>query len=183
MRTKTSRTSKTRPTARRRTTAKKKTVRKSAPSGLRNIARQEKSPKGAAGWKVSITRRGKYMYKSFADSKFGGKTRGLAAAKAWRAKMMKSTSDVDYVLWRREKRSRPNSSGIVGVGRYTVRYESSRHLVWEAYWQDADGKRHSRRFFVSVHGERGAKALACAERRQAIEDLRKELIRRGDHFD
>lgn len=124
-------------------------------------------------------RRGKYMHKQFADSKYGGKTKALKAAKVWRDQIVKSASDVDYVLWRREKRSRPSSSGIIGVGRYAVRYESSRHLVWEAYWQDADGKRHSRRFFVSVHGERGAKALACAARRKAMAELRQELIRRG----
>jgi hypothetical protein len=152
-------------------------------AGFRHIARQEKSPKAAAGWKVGLTRRGKYMYKSFADSKYGGKTKALNAAKAWREQIVESTSAVDYVLWRREKRSRPNSSGIIGVGRYKVRYERSRHLVWEAYWQDADGKRHSRRFFVSVHGEKGAKAAACAARHQAMKELRRELIRRGEIFE
>jgi AP2 domain len=119
------------------------------------------------------------MYKLFADSKYGGKAKALKAAKAWREQIVESATDVGYVLWRREKRSRPNSSGIVGVGRYKVRYESSRHLVWEASWQDADGKRHSRRFFVSVHGEKGAKARACAARRQAMKELKQELIRRG----
>ena len=57
------------------------------------------------------------MFKSFSDSKFGGKTKALKAAKAWREQMVESTSDADYVLWRREKRSRPSSTGIVGVGR------------------------------------------------------------------
>jgi hypothetical protein len=123
------------------------------------------------------------MYKSFADSRYGGTTKALKAAKAWREQIVESVSGVDYVLWRREKRSRPNSSGIVGVGRYKVRYGTSRHLVWEAYWQDADGRRHSRRFFVSVHGERGAKAHACATRREGIEELRRELLRRGEIFD
>ena len=119
------------------------------------------------------------MYKSFADSKYGGKTKSLDAAKAWRAEMLKSTSDVDYLLWRRAKRSRTSGSGIIGVGRYTVLYGATRHLVWEASWQDADGKRHARRFFVSVHGERGAKALARAARNEAMEDLKRELGRRG----
>ncbi len=124
-------------------------------------------------------RRGKSMHKHFADSKFGGKTKALSAAKAWRDEVVKSASDVDYVLWRRQKRSRQSSSGIVGVGRYEVQYESSRHPVWEASWQDADGKRHSRRFFISVHGEKGAKALAVAARREAMAELKQELIRRG----
>jgi hypothetical protein len=165
--------------ARSRARAKKAPRTKISPA-LRYIARQEKSPKSAAGWKVGITRRGKYMYKSFADSKHGGKTKALKAAKAWREEIVKSTSTADYVVWRREKRARPNSSGIVGVGRYDVLYEKTRHPVWDAYWQDADGKRHSRRFFVSVHGEKGAKALAVAARRKAMVELRKELNRRSE---
>jgi hypothetical protein len=179
MSTRTSRTSGKKPAARSRRSSKK--APRTRPH-LRNIARQEKSPKRAAGWTVSLTRRGESMFKSFADSKFGGKTKALQAAKAWREQMVESTSDADYVLWRREKRSRPSGSGIVGVGRYEVLYGTTRHLVWEAYWQDADSKRHSRRFFVSVHGERGAKALASAARRQAMKELRQELIRRGQTF-
>lgn len=181
MNTRTPRASKKRPAARSRTSSKK-APHTGVPAGLRHISRQEKSPKAAAGWKVTLTRRGKYMYKPFADSKYGGKTKALKAAKSWHAQMVKSTSGADYVLWRRKKRSRPSrsGSGIVGVGRYAVRYGKRRHLLWEAYWQDADGKRHSRRFFVSVHGERSAKALAVAERRQAMEELKQELIRRGE---
>jgi hypothetical protein len=179
MNARTAKASKKRPAARSRKSAKKAPRAATSPH-LPNIARQEKSPKAAAGWRVGITRRGKYMYKSFADSKFGGKTKALKAAKDWREQMVESTSDADYVLWRRAKRSRPNGSGIVGVGRYTVRYEASPHLVWEAYWQDADGKRYSRRFFVSVHGEKGARAHAIAARRQGMKELKQELIRRGE---
>jgi len=182
MKTRTSRASRKRPAARSRKSSKK-APHKGARPKLRHIARQEKSPKAAAGWKVNVTRRGKYMYKSFADSKYGGKTKALKAAKTWHDEIVESTSDVDYVLWRRKKRSRPNSSGIVGVGRYTVRYETSRHPLWEAYWQDADGKRHSRRFFISVHGDKGAKALACAARRHGMKELKRELIRRGEIFE
>ena len=179
MKTRTSRASRKRPAARSRKSPKK-APRKGARAKLRHIARQEKSPKAAAGWKVNVTRRGKYMYKSFADSKYGGKTKALKAAKTWHDEIVESTSDVDYVLWRRKKRSRPNSSGIVGVGRYEVLYATNRHLVWEAYWQDADGKRYSRRFFISVHGERGAKARASAARREGMQELRQELTRRGE---
>jgi hypothetical protein len=71
------------------------------------------------------------------------------------------------------------------VGRRNTHFPSGRrrHLLWEAYWEDADGKRHSRRFFISVHGERSAKALAFAERREATEELKRELIRRGETFE
>jgi hypothetical protein len=178
MRTKSSRSGKKRPVARKVKRAKK-APRPAIREDLRNISRLEKSPKNAAGWRVGVVRRGKSMYRHFADSKFGGKTKGLGAAKAWRDEILKTASDVDYVLWRRQKRSRPSSSGIVGVGRYEVQYEATRHPVWEASWQDADGKRHSRRFFISVHGEKGAKALATAARREAMGELKQELIRRG----
>jgi hypothetical protein len=171
-------TGKKRPAARNRTRAKKGPPTRIRPD-LRHISRLEKSPKNGAGWKVGIVRRGKYLHKHFADGKYDGKTKALNAAKAWRDQIVKSASDVDYVLWRRQKRSRPSSSGIVGVGRYEVQYQLSRHPLWEASWQDADGKRHSRRFFISVHGEKGAKALACAARREAMAELRQELIRRG----
>jgi hypothetical protein len=178
MRNRASGAAKKRPVAR-----KRRNPKKAPPTGvspdLRHISRLEKSPKHAAGWKVGIVRRGKSMNKHFADGKYRGKASALKAAKVWRDQVVKSASDVDYVLWRRRKRARPSSSGIVGVGRYVVQYEASRHPIWEASWQDADGKRHSRRFFISVHGEKGAKALACATRRKAMAELRKELIRRG----
>ena len=80
-------------------------------------------------------RRGKAMHKRYRGQQYGGKTKALSAAKAWRDQVVKSTSDVDYVLWRREKRSRPSGGGIVGVGRYVVRYASvngtrcGRHLT------------------------------------------------------
>lgn len=178
MSTRTSRSGKKPAAAHNRKSAKKARRTGTRPD-LRNIARLEKSPKQAAGWRVGVVRRGEHMYRYFADGKFGGKSKALGAAMTWRDHVVKSTSDVDYVLWRRQKRSRQSSSGIVGVGRYEVQYEASRHPVWEASWQDADSKRHSRRFFISVHGEKGAKALACAARREAMAKLRRELIRRG----
>jgi hypothetical protein len=178
MSNRTSGTKKKRPAASKRKAAKK-TPRAAVRQGLRNISRLEKSPKHAAGWRVGVVRRGTSTHRHFADSKFGGKTKALAAAKAWRDQVVKSGSDVDYVLWRRQKRSRESSSGIVGVGRYEVLYAATRHPVWEASWQDADGRRHSRRFFISVHGEKGAKARAVAARRAAIAELKQELIRRG----
>jgi hypothetical protein len=175
---KSSRKEKKRPVARKKAPAKKSRAARVNPE-LRNISRLEKSPKHAAGWRVGVVRRGKGTYKHFADSEFGGKTKALSAAKTWRDEIVKAVTEVDYVLWRRQKRSRPSSSGIVGVGRYEVQYEASRHPVWEASWQDADGRRHSRRFFISAHGEKGAKASAVAARREAMEELKQELARRG----
>jgi hypothetical protein len=120
------------------------------------------------------------MHKYFPDKQFGGKVKALKAAKAWRDSLIATASGVNYVLWRRNKLYPHNSSGIVGVGRYVVRYGKKKQHVWDAFWENADGKRCGRRFFVATHGERRAKALACAARRDAIEELRQEVIRRGD---
>jgi hypothetical protein len=68
---------------------------------------------------------------------------------------------------------------MVGVGRYAVPYKGKKRIVWDAIWVDADGKRHCRRFFVATHGERQAKQLAREARQEAMEELRRELIRRG----
>ena len=151
-----------------------------ARSGHRNICRQERSAKTVPGWKVTLRRQGKYMHKYFPDKQFGGKVKALKAAKAWRDSLIATASGVNYVLWRRNKLYPHNSSGIVGVGRYVVRYGKKKQHVWDAFWENADGKRCGRRFFVATHGERRAKALACAARHDAIEELRQEVIRRGD---
>lgn len=46
-------------------------------------------------------------------------------------------------------------------------------------WKDADGKTHFKRFFVSTHGERQAKVLAVAARRDAMAELHEALTRHG----
>jgi len=55
--------------------------------------------------------------------------------------------------------------------------------LWTAFWQDADGKKHTKVFFVSTHGERQARALAVAARRDAMTELHEELTRRGAIYD
>lgn len=149
----------------------------------RHIIRQKQTTKTSAGWKVNIKRRRQYMHKYFADSKFGGKENALEAAKAYLDSLMSVASDPDYRLWRMNKKTEANVSGIVGVGRYAVRYRKRKKLLWQAIWQDADGKRHCKRFFVETHGERQAKALACEARRQAMDELHDELTRRGEIYD
>ena len=131
------------------------------------------------GWKVAVQRRGEYMHKYFSDKQHGGKSKALRAAKAWRDSLVAATSGAAYILWLRNRSYSHNTSGTIGVGRYVVRYGKKKHLVWDAYWEDIDGKRHSRRFFVAAHGERRAKALASEARREAMEEFRHEVIRRG----
>ena len=164
--------------------ARPKRIAKDGPTkGLhpdyRHIIRQEKTEKTGACWKVNLKRRSKYMHKYFPDTKYGGKENALEAAKAYLDSLMSVASDPDYMLWRRNKKPRTNTSGIVGVGRYVVKYRKGKRLQWQAAWQDADGKQHCKIFLVSTHGERQAKALAIAARRDAMAELHEELLRRG----
>lgn len=145
----------------------------------RHITRQKTTGKTAAGWKVNLKRRTKYMHKYFPDAKYGGRKNALDAAQAYLDSLMSVASDPDYMLWRRNKKPKTNTSGIVGVGRYVVKYRKGKRLQWQAAWQDADGKQHCKIFLVSTHGERQAKALACAARRDAMAELHEELVRRG----
>jgi hypothetical protein len=79
-----------------------------------------------------------------------------------------------------QRRARPtNTSGIFGVARYAIKYRKRKRLLWQAMWRDADNKQHCKRFFVSTHGEREAKALAVAARRDAMAELHEELTRRS----
>lgn len=166
------------------TQARPKRISKDGPTrGLhadyRHIIRHETTAKTAACWKVNLKRRTRYMHKYFPDAKYGGKENALEAAQAWLDSLMSAASNPDYMLWRRNKKTEANTSGIVGVGRYLIRYRKKRRLLWSAFWQDADGKRRCKVFFVSTHGERQAKALAIAARRDAMAELHEELTRRG----
>jgi len=82
----TSRASKKRPAARSRTSSKK-APHTGVQAGLRHISLRRRAQKPRR-WKVCLTRRGKFMYKPFADSKYGGKTKALNAAKSWHAQMV-----------------------------------------------------------------------------------------------
>jgi len=148
-------------------------------TGLQNILRETQSPKNPAGWKVSIQRRGKRKSKYFSDKKCGGKAKALAAAKDYRDSVLATVSNTAYVRWLRENKHPPNTSGIIGVARYRIRSGKKMAVVWDAFWGDVDGTRHRRRFYVSTYGEKGAKALACAARRNAMKELRQEMMRRG----
>ncbi len=146
---------------------------------LQNIVRETESPKNAGGWKVAIQRRGTRKSKSFADSKYGGKAKALAAPKAYRDSVLATVTNVAYERWLRENKHPPNTSGIIGVARYRIRSGRKMAVVWDAFWGDVDGTRHRRRFYVSAYGEKGAKARACAARRDAMKELRQEMMRRG----
>jgi hypothetical protein len=148
-------------------------------TGLQNIVRETQSPKNPGGWKVAIQRRGTRKSKSFADSKYGGKAKALAAAKVYRNAVLATISNAAYASWLGEHKHPLNTSGIIGVARYRIRSGKKMVAVWDAFWGDADGTRHRRRFYVSAYGEKGAKARACAARRDAVKKVQQEMMRRN----
>jgi hypothetical protein len=129
-------------------------------------------------WKVNLKRRNKHMYEYFRDEAYGGKEKALKAAKAWRDSLMGAVSGADYTMWRRNRRHKGNTSGVVGVGRYIARDESGKRPFWQASWHTADGVRQGCKFSVLRYGEKHAKHLACDARRKAMEEVKKELTRR-----
>lgn len=143
-----------------------------------HIVRVGRSVESSRCWKVNLKRRNKYMYKYFRDDAHGGKEKALKAAKAWRDSLMGAVSGAEYTMWRRNRKHKGNKSGVVGVGRYIARDEWGKRPFWQAFWHTADSVRRSCKFSVLRHGEKHAKQLACEARRKAMEDVRKELVRR-----
>jgi hypothetical protein len=143
-----------------------------------HIVRVGRSVEASRCWKVNLKRRGKYMFKVFRDDAHGGKVKALKAAKAWRDSLMRAHSGADYTIWRRNRTHKGNRSGVVGVGRYIARDNGGKRPFWLAFWHTADGVRQSSKFSVLKYGEKHAKQLACEARRNGMEELRRELVRR-----
>lgn len=139
---------------------------------LHHIHRIDHAPKRTHAWLVQVQRRGEITIRSFTDGRYGGKRAALEAAIRFRDAALSSGRDKGYQLWRRNRKRRNNTSGIVGVGRY-VNHEHRRQgiverISWQAFWDGPDGRRHSRKFSVNLHGERRAKELARRARADAM---------------
>ena len=144
----------------------------SKPSSQHHIHRIDNDDKRTHSWLVQVQRRGKIVFQYFSDNLYGGKRKALTAAQQYRDQLLDQMQDEQYPLWRRNRKRRNNTSGIVGVGRYLARETVGGKLVerafWQAFWDGSDGKRHSRKFSVSKYGEAKAKSLARAARLQAM---------------
>ena len=129
-------------------------------------------------WRVQGQRRHRIMIEHFSDGVYGGKQKALKAALRWRDAMLKQLHDRRHGLWRRNRKRRNNTSGIVGVGRYVSRERHGRSVTerisWQAFWEGSDGRRHGRKFSISRHGEQKAKRFAVEARRQALRTLAKQ---------
>lgn len=139
---------------------------------LHHIHRIDHAPKRTHAWLVQVQRRGEITIRSFTDGRYSGKRAALEAAIRFRDAALNSGRDKGYQLWRRNRKRRNNTSGIVGVGRYVNREHGRQRIIerisWQAFWDGPDGRRHSRKFSVNLHGERRAKELARRARADAM---------------
>ena len=139
---------------------------------LHHIHRIDHAPKRTHTWLVQVQRRGEITIRSFTDGRYGGKRAALQAAIRFRDAALNGARDKNYQLWRRNRKRRNNTSGIVGVGRYVSRERGRRGIIerisWQAFWDGPDGRRHSRKFSVNLHGERRARELSRRARADAM---------------
>lgn len=139
---------------------------------LINIRRFEDTGKRTFGWFVQLSRMNVRHKRFFSDGLHEGKAKALRAAKAYRD-AVKLVTDSDQKTWRRTQRRSNNTSEIPGVGRYVARNNNGQPTkpFWQAFWNDEFGVRRSRKFSVSVNGEKRARDLAIAERRRQLARL------------
>src|SRR5689334_23294961 len=86
----------------------------------RNLLRRDHIASRTHGWLARVQRRHANLTRMFSDGKYGGYRQSLFAAMVWRAAVLDKLHNHRYTLWRRNKKRKNNSSGIVGVGRYRV---------------------------------------------------------------
>lgn len=136
---------------------------------LHHIHRIDHAPKRDHAWIAQVQVREKVTIRRFSDGRYGGKQRALKAALRFRDTLLRGAHDPDYWYWRRNRKRRNNTSGIVGVGRYVSRDRGAMERAsWQAFWDGPDGRRHIRKFSVEHHGERRARELAIRARKDAM---------------
>lgn len=129
---------------------------------LHHIHRIDHAPKRTHAWLVQVQRRVEITIRSFTDGRYGGKRSALQAAIRYRDAALNGARDKNYQLWRRNRKRRNNTSGIIGVGRYVTRERGRQGIIERISW------RHSRKFSVNLHGERRARELARRARADAM---------------
>jgi hypothetical protein len=142
---------------------------------LHHIHRIDHAPKRTHAWVVQVQRCGDVRIRRFSDGRYGGKRSALETAIRYRNAALRNLQDTRYGLWRRNRKRRNNTSGIVGVGRYVSRERAGGRIIervaWQAFWDGPDGRRHGRKFSVNLHGERRARELARRAREDAMRTI------------
>ena len=117
-----------------------------------------------------LQRSGETIQEYFPFRKFRGEAKALAAARRrWRElrQLSPRLSRQEYA----EVERRPSPSGIVGVTRVTKTRKGREYDFWCASYTGRDGVKRMRVFAVGKYGEKPAKDLAVAARREALAEL------------
>ncbi len=127
---------------------------KQSPNHL--ISRLEFSDGRTRGWMVRLIRRGEAIRTMFSDSQHGGKTKALAAARAYRDEIEREIPTWTRRELAQQLRAR-NTSGIAGVSRRVKKARRGEKVyeyeVWTASGSPSPGQRKVRDFPVSVWGK------------------------------
>jgi len=125
-------------------------------------------------WIVTVQRRNQIWRRSFSDLSFGGKSKALSAAKAFRDLILRQHLPMTRAEYCQIKR-RNNQSGFAGVCRYAYLDIRDKRTVgrgyWLAFWTLASGKSKRIKFSISRFGERGAFKRAMRARKEAMATL------------
>ncbi len=123
------------------------------------------------GYMVRIARGGNRIHQYFSDSKYGGKRKALAAAKAAYADLLEELGPAESST--RDKLTSRNTTGVVGVHvAYSQdnRYPGCEYYAYCASWVTEDGKREKASFAWNKYGQDVALELAILARQEQITD-------------
>jgi len=126
------------------------------------------------GWFVRGYRNGKTYSRLFSDTRYGGKRKALASARAYRDKLLKKLDKIPKKPQERRLVSKDcrNVTGILGVCRTTKKSPSG--SVTECYsvsWRPEPGVQRCTSFSINKYGEKKAFQLAVALRRQKMREV------------
>lgn len=123
-------------------------------------------------WRVSLCRRGQRHVKNFADKKWGGKGKALAAAKQHRDELLQKHPPLSRTEFCAILRSN-NKSGITGVYKYAKPFTLKNGTIrknwyWEATWPTGNSDQEHIAFSVNEYGEDLARRMAIDARKKAM---------------
>lgn len=133
------------------------------PTGTERVRR---SRHRGTGWQVRFQVLGEPHFRYFADRRFGSTEAALSAAIAYASHDLELHREL-LALHRRLAPRSTSRSGLPGVSRYER--TAGRGAHWLAYYDDPiSGRRKSKRFPISMHGEQVARQLAMEWRAIAV---------------
>ena len=145
-------------------------IKKGPDKAQRNGFRVYRQTHRCSGWQAAFAvRRVKYS-RYFADAAYGSADAARKAAERFASKNSELHQEL-LALRRRFEPRRSSRSKMPGVSRYEG--YRARGPYWLAYWDDANGRRVSRRFSIERFGEERAFELAVKAREKGVRSFKK----------